>query len=124
MSEENKNNSCLGWGCFIIIFFVIVISFMTFVVSPEKPIEDDNYAQELLARTICQQEVLKNLKNPKSAEFIRNEENTIKLDNMLYEVSSGVYAQNGFGAQIKTYYTCQVKLIDKDSGKIIKLDLK
>ena len=120
--NNSQNNNGLGcMGCFGIAFVIIFIILM---LIPEKPIENDSYAQELLARTLCQQEVQSRLKNPKSAEFNRSEDVTEKIENMHYKVESTLYAQNSFGTNIKTYYSCKVKINDKESGDVYDVKIK
>lgn len=96
-------------GIGMLLFFVLLM-------IPEKPIEEDEYAQEILARSLCQQNVQERLPNPKGVEFNRNEDVAKKIDNMFYNVYSSLYTQNMFGATVKMNYSCKVKITDKNSG--------
>lgn len=123
--NNSQNNNGLGCtGCFGIVFAIFVIIFIILMLIPETPIEKDSYAQELLARTLCQQEVQSRLKNPKSAQFNRSEDVTEKIENMHYKVESTLYAQNSFGANIKKYYSCKVKINDKESGDVYDVKIQ
>lgn len=118
MLLEQKNKPS---GCFIILIvaLIVFIGLMILGSLPEEPIENDTYAQESLARNLCESRIRQNLKNPKSAEFApRSEINFTRIKNMEYIVSSYYYAQNGFGATIKSHYACSVKLTDKENGII------
>lgn len=118
--QEESNTGCLPvFGVLLFIFF----AFLLFSVTNEKPIEEDDTAQNSLARTLCQQAVEQRLKNPKSAEFYRSSSTATKLENMKYRVDSYVYAQNSFGGTVKSNFSCTVKLEDKESGRVLSLKI-
>ena len=68
----------------------------------------------------CKEVVKRGLKAPSTAKFPFLP-NTIRVDPDTYEVNSYVDAQNGFGAMIRTNYTCRVSYIE---GKMILVDYK
>jgi hypothetical protein len=55
---------------------------------------------------ICQERVSAGLKAPASAEFPSYDERSIHQSGALWTVNSYVDAQNSFGAQLRTRYTC------------------
>ncbi len=77
------------------------------------------------AAVACQELVERRLKAPATADFPTV--NPAAIDsgaNAIYQVTSYVDAQNGFGAQIRTNYTCKVQYQASDSSwNLLDIDL-
>jgi hypothetical protein len=84
-------------GGLCIWFYVSVIN-----AKPSAPDQLDAYVD-------IEQYVKSQLKAPASAEFpAASTPYTTKLNDSTYSVTSYVDAQNGFGAKIRSYYTCRI----------------
>lgn len=124
ISSQTKETNDGCKGCLLTGVSIFVFIFIVLMIIPETPIQSDPYAQKLLARTLCQQEIQTRLKNPKSAQFNRDEEVIERIGNMTYKIESSLYAQNSFGAEVKNYYSCKVKINDKDSGNVYDVKIQ
>ncbi|MBT5016098.1 hypothetical protein HN748_00950 [Candidatus Peregrinibacteria bacterium] len=77
----------------------------------------DNGKNDGSYAVVCaQNEVEKSLKSPSTADFPWGIQGT-PLGNDKYLVSSYVDAENSFGAEIRTYFVCNVTVIDTKSFK-------
>jgi hypothetical protein len=76
----------------------------------DKQIEIKDHPQGTLAGIVCKEYVKEHLKAPSTADFQSFWERDVQdLGNWRYRVSSHVDAQNSFGAQIRTTFTCEVQ---------------
>ncbi len=68
-----------------------------------------------MARTMCHEFVTDRLRAPSTAKFPNaySEHRITKLGPGHYQVASYVDAQNGFGAQVRSSYLCEVTTTDK-----------
>jgi len=97
------------------------ISFIGFSNSPEQQAKRAQDQFEANVRVVCKDAVRARLKSPTSADFpwgVRVRE--VGVDR--YEVSSYVDAQNGFGAKLRTQYTCIVDSPNKETVRVSKLE--
>ncbi|UAM97739.1 hypothetical protein K8354_15790 [Polaribacter litorisediminis] len=90
--------------------------------STSKERKKSNSISKTEAAYSAQKFVEKQLKAPSTAKFPSLNKANIKKSNDVYEVSSYVDSQNGFGAMIRSNYT--VKISRKDNGNITLLDIK
>lgn len=67
------------------------------------------------AQVCAQNKIESMLKAPSNAKFPWFEWRTTPLGNNKYRVSSYVDAENSFGAKIRTYFTCEVRVIDPEN---------
>lgn len=77
---------------------------------------------EVNARVMMWQFVKRNLKDPGSADF-----GLCKMDkksNGNWSTNCHVDAKNGFGGNERLYFYCELKYMEKDTWKLIKLDFK
>jgi len=106
-----------GHGCLISVLVVIIgVILLAFLGSrsPQERAIDQAQGTPDGAAYICQEFVKDRLKAPATATFpyVHPPETTITtLGSGAYRVSSYVDAQNGFGAKIRTSYTCEVQKI-------------
>lgn len=71
-------------------------------------IERENTGNGTMAAIMCEEFVTDRLLAPSTADFPRAE-SIAPLGNKQYRVASYVDAQNGFGAQIRTYWICDIR---------------
>ena len=127
--KKIKAKGCSGClGFFILFIFISFIGNLIFPNDKKKDILSPSHittkteklaiekgklaAQELVAEMLCQQAVQSSLKAPSGAVFAKDS-NTKSLGHNLFKVSSYVDAQNSFGANLRSYYTCKIHLKGK-----------
>lgn len=74
---------------------------------------EKNKDRSIMAAIICSNLVEKSLKSPKSADFPfgKAEGGTQRFADQRYKIRSYVDAQNSFGAEIRTWYLCDIKYL-------------
>jgi hypothetical protein len=92
--------------------------------SPNSSIkkEKGSYFSNDKAAYAAQKYVEKQLKSPSTAKFPSLNKSKVKKSNNVYEISSYVDSQNGFGAIIRSNYI--VKIRKKEDGNISLIDIK
>lgn len=108
------------------IAFLIVIGFMYFVYSkisgcgqPSTATTPIEKFSKVNAYVDCQEKVKLRLKSPASAEFETSYEDAVKqINDSIFEISSYVDSQNGYGAMLRTRFHC--KLIYHDYNNTIE----
>jgi len=77
------------------------------------------------ALTMCQQFVKDRLRSPKSADFPWASDGRVTaLGSGQYRIRSYVDAQNAFGAEVRTNFTCTVQVSGGDRWRLVNLDMK
>lgn len=100
LKKSNKNKFYIIIGIFV--FFVLV------GIMSNEP--DSKEPDKLTAYSASEEFVKKNLKAPSTAKYPRYDESFVTdLGGGRFSVSAYVDAQNGFGAQTRTQYTCIVR---------------
>jgi len=108
-------------GCVIISLLVLVILILVVVNLGGGDLSNTG-PTDLNAFFMCQQFVGDRLKAPKTADFAPSREaKIVKNDVNTFTVTSYVDAQNSFGANIRTEYTCKVSYQGNDKWKLIDL---
>jgi hypothetical protein len=107
-----------GAGFMLLSFFAVLMifgdtyeGFTTVSTRPEvkKP---QNDGMRVDACVYARQTVKEKLKSPRSADFEGScNSSTRKISENNYEVSGYVYAQNSFGAELRSYYKCSAIFI-------------
>lgn len=98
---------------FLTIIFFLFIAFGSGESEPKKPEE-----MKTEAYVMAQNFMKKNLKSPSTADFPFSEYKFEYLGDSKMKVISYVDAQNGFGAQIRTYYEATMKFNGGDWADI------
>lgn len=115
----------MGWGCLSIACLgtvaVIIVGTCSGERSPSPQASNAPPDHSGAARRACIDYVTVGLKAPSTAKFQPYYEARITNVDDTYTVTSYVDAQNSFGAQLRTYFTCKVKY---GSGRFLLLDLK
>jgi hypothetical protein len=108
MAQPTKQQNGIRGGCGCLAVLAIgAFLWMLSTPSPEKRAADQEKEREIGVYTICQQAVRGRLKAPSTASF------PWALPKFSFTPDGGdrfisyVDAQNGFGAQIRTYYTAR-----------------
>jgi len=74
---------------------------------------------------MCREFVREGLKSPGSADFPGSSNfKTISLGSNTYRVTSYVDAENSFGANIRTYFVCEVQYIGDGKWKLTKMEFE
>lgn len=74
------------------------------------------------AGIVCEQFVTRSLRSPSTAQFPHVRQSDVAdLGNGKYTVNSYVDAQNGFGATVRTAYTCTVQHVSGKQFRLIDL---
>ena len=119
IAPAKSKSSNRGIGFLLFISIVIILAYLG---QPSPDREANEQAKEaneraegfLMAASMCQKFVNKQLKAPSTAKYpSTNGEDTkiISLNTGHYLVTSYVDAQNSFGAQIRTSFVCEIKKI-------------
>lgn len=78
--------------------------------------EDDGGDPEINVSVVCEQWVEERLRSPGSAEFEQfPDQQIVEVDSDTYRVRAWVDSQNGFGAVLRTDYTCTASMVVPDS---------
>lgn len=111
--------------------FLAVVGFVLFLVAaaaaaPPPPEEEDD-GNRYAAFEVCTQFVEQRLASPGSAEFPDPHEDdgevTITGYDGSFTVRSQVDSQNGFGATLRTFFTCEVRHISGANYRLVDLQL-
>lgn len=96
------------WVVILLIFLVVPLAALLVSLVPSSSgggadaAEGDRYG----AFTVCQDQVSAQLRSPSTADFASIVESNVNGSRGIWHVSSYVDAQNGFGAMIRTSWTC------------------
>jgi hypothetical protein len=116
---------CIGClGVLVAGVLVMVVSIASNRPSPEQQAANDTRVAGYNAAFACQDKVRERLKAPASARFQAPREARITTSpEGWFEVHSHVDAQNGFGALLRTKYTCSVDTKDNVNFLVMKLEM-
>jgi hypothetical protein len=90
----------------------------------KEPRDVTKGGEETMAFIMCQKPVKSSLKSPSSAKFPYAHEQgvfSVHIGDGEYAVKGYVDSQNGFGAQIRTGWTCQIKENVNNTWQLIDL---
>lgn len=124
MIKSKKKNGCLT--LFIIGVVLMTILYMIGSIGGDSSTSNSASNNKLLAYDYAEDFVKKQLKSPSTANFPGvSEENkqTIDLGGGKYQINSWVDSQNGFGATIRTNFSCLI-IIKGDTIRCEDLILK
>ena len=111
MSETINNFNKLPKGGKIF-FLLIIAGFAWWIFAPES--KNDNKAVKITyskneALVMSEGFVKDNLKSPSTAEFSADYNNDVtQINDSTFEVNSWVDSQNGFGAMLRSNYSCKI----------------
>lgn len=92
----------------------IICGVIAFIIALAFTVEEENTPDKLTAYVMSHVFVERNLKAPSTAKFPWFRDIVVKdLGGGRFSVSAYVDAQNSFGAQIRTNYTCVLKGVDE-----------
>lgn len=78
---------------------------------------------DTMAYVMCQDFVKDRLKAPASAGFPLMHEATIKENGSeQWQIRSHVDSENSFGANIRSFYDCEIKFVGNDKWQLVSLD--
>lgn len=101
---------------------LVILIGVAAVTTPSGPHSPDR------AYAVCRQFVEKRLRAPRTAEFPsfyeRDAVSVTSYEGGEYRVQAYVDAQNGFGAMIRTHFTCEVKHVRDNTYELQALDMK
>lgn len=86
--------------------------------SKSTPSASSSEGDALSAWVVCQQEMDRRLKAPATADYPSRSEFTITQSGAIYTMSSWVDSENGFGAQIRTFFDCKAIHTGGDSYRV------
>jgi hypothetical protein len=105
---EKKNNRAGMWIAVGIIALVGGCGALLSQAGSDEPSADD---LRFDARRVCHDFIDKRLKSPASSDFEETSDMDVTSVGDTYTVRGKVDAQNGFGAMIRSDYTCTVRSI-------------
>jgi hypothetical protein len=127
---RNKNTNIIAIILLAAVFLLIILCVIIGAIIGGGGSNNDKSYLPTAAQLICQQFVTNDLVAPSTAKFPSLLEQTVytiqgKTD--AFRVIGYVDAQNGFGAMIRNYYTCDVQYEGSSNGKdkftLLNLDL-
>lgn len=124
-------------GCLIAVVILVILIGVTAELSgggdsPAAPggdgpgstsVEREDTATELDAYAMCKEFVKDRLRAPATAGFPLSYEATITGGPDRWRVESHVDAENGFGANIRSEYRCQVRYLGDDQWRLVSLTI-
>ena len=91
------------------------------VAAPEGDSSPSGDELKFGARDVCHQFVEDRLRAPATAGFENSREATISVANGIHTVRGHVDSENGFGALIRSDYTCQVRHSGGENFTLVSL---
>ena len=117
-----KSANTAGKGCAVV--FLILVGLVVVGSLMPRDSADVERDRKIEAYVMCENFVKDRLRSPASAEFPGSREATIQpVSEGDYEVSAYVDSQNGFGAMIRTRFTCTVKPLPNDKWRLVDLKI-
>jgi hypothetical protein len=106
-----------GGAVFVcVVFFIIFLVFKCSCSQTDEEVTSNNEQNlKITALTAAQECVKERLKSPSSADFPWGSDCVTKISDNTYVINSYVDSQNGFGAMLRTNFTCQVTLNGNDN---------
>ncbi len=101
-----KKLGCFSW---IAIIFIIVVIITIIEVMTRSTSSDRDYTSERTAYNLSKDYAKQNLKSPSTASYpglFESKDHVKDLGNGRYQINSWVDSQNGFGATIRTKFSC------------------
>jgi hypothetical protein len=91
------------------------------LLHPKPRVDHADDHAKLFAKIACRDAVAKRLRAPSTADFagVVLGDWTVSKINQTYVISSAVDSQNGFGAQVRTDFTCTVTNPDTSKQKVM-----
>jgi hypothetical protein len=102
-----------------IILMSVFAFFIAISCSSEQSPEDLERTNRFLAYSYAEDYVKSQLKSPSTAKFpsiLKKDAHISSLGNATYRITSWVDSQNGFGAMIRSDFTCQIYFKDGKVG--------
>jgi tetratricopeptide (TPR) repeat protein len=128
MPQKKKSHTLLYILLFAV-FLLILLCILPGLLGIHVP-NNNNTDESTSAILVCEQFVTKNIMSPSTAKFpgiLQQRVSKIQGKTDEYEVVGYVDAQNGFGAMIRNYYTCDVQYTGTSNGNDnfnqLKLDI-
>ncbi len=123
LTPKQETNKTPAWQSGCLIFLLIIGALYLIVQFFTPPAKERSLTPKEIAWYGCQVAIESRLKAPKTAEFQRYSEKDIRyINDKIYYVYMYVDSQNGFGAMIRTDFTCQIELSEnKDEYRILRL---
>ena len=121
MTGKSQPSSGSTIGGLILILFIVGAVIYGCSNSGSDSSDPDDGGGGSMAEQMCEQFVTDRLKAPSTAEFPGGEVTDVGADE--YEVVGSVDSQNGFGAMIRTGYTCTIRYAGGDKWTLVSLNL-
>lgn len=106
--STNKNQKKPPFWFYIVFFGMIFFIGKCMFSGSDEPTKPS----KITARIDSERYVEKYLKSPSTADFPLGADGCVKINDSTFFVSSYVDSQNGFGAMIRTTYSCQINYVD------------
>ena len=126
-ASSNSHSGCLTLiGILCVLYFLGAASHGNKSTRPPKPkppkinfLDRDDH---IYASIMIQEFVKERLKSPTTARFPKELPRITVMGNQVYQTLSYVDSQNGFGAIVRTRYSCTIKQAAKDKWKLTQLN--
>lgn len=104
------------WFWLLVVFIFVGIVAVAAIGSDDEPTADD-------AVFICQEFVADRLKAPSTADFATPRQSVVRRSGNAFIVNSYVDAENSFGANVRTRYSCMVQPTDDGDWRLQNLNI-
>lgn len=122
-APKKKGNPVVGLIALVVIAGLCALGgVILFGGGNDKPADPVTADQSGTAEVMCHEFVKKQLKAPATAKFPAAD--SIKKDGATYTVIAGVDSENGFGALIRTPFTCVIHADGDDKWTLVDLKLQ
>lgn len=123
-NKEKMHGKESAMGCLFVLLltgvFIIMLKACSFSDGTESVANYDNY-DYFDVHMESERFVRKRLKSPYSAEFcLYSEDNVVQLNDSTFYISNCFDSQNGYGAMIRSNYSCTITFYTKEG--LVKCD--
>jgi hypothetical protein len=119
--EPTEPKKRMSLGTFLAVVFAVLVTMAFLLGSNEDGSQPDAEELRFGAQDVCHQFVEDRLRAPATAKFEAYREATITNTGSQYTVRGHVDAENGFGALIRSHYSCVVRHTTDQSFDLVSL---
>lgn len=116
--EPSKKPSTPQIIASVAVVVIVLVCAIGYVVSLGD--DDEPGGDSTMAEIMCEDFIEERLKAPATAEY----EHSTTFTNPAYRVTGTVDSENGFGAMIRSEFTCVVEPKGEDEWELVSLDIE
>lgn len=113
--QAGKADGSTNSGCLVLVVLAVVVVLISWLTRSEDSSELAG-PDETSAIDVCHHRVEDHLRAPSTAEF--SGENATPLSSKSYTVTGNVDAENGFGAMLRSRWTCTARWVEDEQWNV------